>query len=209
MFFWWFDGFRIEGLSAISIYVMQTCSVQALQEQLSVLAAAKKEKKPENVHGKKSEDSENAQNNRNGKDSEWRNQLSLSQERRFEKEMKHLEDKKRHEEQYAIKDGPEQLQEMHAEYARKESDVLKSYQHKAEHNLRGDPKEGSSEQPKPVELSDEDPGAMKEFVAQKAPKRKGGMETHLSFKVNGWQTYSSHGSYCLMSLIGVIYDYSD
>ena len=74
----------------------------------------------------------------------------------------------------SIKDGPEQLQEMHAEYARKESDVLKSYQHKAEHNLRGDPKEGSSEQPKPVELSDEDPGAMKEFVAQKAPKRKGG-----------------------------------
>ena len=130
---------------------MQTCSVQALQEQLSVLAAAKKEKKPENVHGQKSEDSENAQNNRNGKDSEWRNQLSLSQERHFEKEMKHLEDKKRHEEQYAIKDGPEQLQEMHAEYARKESDVLKSYQHKAEHNLRGDPKEGSSEQPKPME----------------------------------------------------------
>ena len=188
---------------------MQTCSVQVLQEQLSVLAAAKKEKKPENVHGQKSEDSENAQNNRNGKDSEWRNQLSLSQERHFEKKMKHLEDKKRHEEQYAIKDGPEQLQEMHAEYARKESDVLKSYQHKAEHNLRGDPKEGSSEQPKPVELSDEDPGAMKEFVAQKAPKRKGGMETHLSFMVNGWQTYSSHGSSCLMSLIGVIYDSSD
>ena len=179
-----------------------------LQAHLPTLVATK-EKKPENVHGKKSEDSENAQNNRNGKDSEWRNQLSLSQERHFEKKMKHLEDKKRHEEQYAIKDGPEQLQEMHAEYARKESDVLKSYQHKAEHNLRGDPKEGSSEQPKPVELSDEDPGAMKEFVAQKAPKRKGGMETHLSFMVNGWQTYSSHGSSCLMSLIGVIYDCSD
>ena len=42
----------IEGLSAILIDVTQTCSVQALQEQLSVLAAAKKEKKPENVHGK-------------------------------------------------------------------------------------------------------------------------------------------------------------
>ena len=140
-----------EGLSAISIDVMQTCSVQALQEQLYVLAAAKKEKKPENIHGKKSEDSENSQNNRNGKDSEWRNHLSLSQERHLEKEMNHLEDKKRHEEQYALKDGPEQLQEMHAEYVRKESDVLKSYQRKAEHNLRGDPKEGSSEQPKPVE----------------------------------------------------------
>ena len=141
----------IEGLSAILIDVTQTCSVQALQEQLSVLAAAKKEKKPENVHGKKSGDSENAQNNRNGKDSEWRDQLSLSQERHFEKEMNHLEDKRRHEEQYAMKDGPEQLQEMHAEYVRKESDVLKSYQRKAEHNLRGDPKEGSPEQAKPVE----------------------------------------------------------
>ena len=188
----------IEGLSAILIDVTQTCSVQALQEQLSVLAAAKKEKKPENVHGKKLEHSQNAQNNRNGKDSEWRDQLSLSQERHFEKEMNHLEDKKRHEEQYAMKDGPEQLQEMHAEYARKESDVLKSYQRKAEHNLRGDPKEGSSEQPKPVELSDENPGAMNEFVAQKAPKRKGGMETHVLFTVHGWQTDSSHWSYYLL-----------
>ena len=173
------------------------CEKLFLQAYLPTLVA-KKEKKPENIHGKKSEDSENAQNNRNGKDSEWRDQLSLSQERHFEKEMNHLEDKKRHEEQYAMKDGPEQLQEMHAEYARKESDVLKTYQRKAEHNLRGDPKKGSSEQPKPVELSDENPGAMNEFVAQKAPKRKGGMETHVSFTVHGWQTDSSQWSYYLL-----------
>ena len=121
-----------------------------------------------------------AQNNRNGKDSECAiSSLFLRSDTL--KEMKHLEDKKRL--RSSMLSRMVQLQDACSMRGKNQMSVLL---HKAEHNLRGDPKEGSSEQPKPVELSDEDPGAMKEFVAQKAPKRKGGMETHLSFKVNGW-----------------------